>query len=156
MNHRPLYSVHTIAELDGPVLPDRRRHVRSRDRPRRRDQRAPAVGQHPAYGDEPLAERQRLGVRAVVPKDDCGGIHGSGQERERQEYRPYLESHKFHQFHSLGATSPLTSGNDSNILPVWSRDGRRILFASNRGGDWDTGLQLSDEDHPPDDRDYRA
>jgi hypothetical protein len=43
-----------------------------------------------------------------------------------------------------GTSSPLTSGNDSNILPVWSRDGRRILFASNRGGDWDIYSQPAD------------
>jgi serine/threonine protein kinase len=43
-----------------------------------------------------------------------------------------------------GTRSPLTSGNDSNILPVWSRDGRRILFASNRGGDWDIYSQAAD------------
>ena len=43
-----------------------------------------------------------------------------------------------------GTHSPLTSGNDSNILPVWSRDGRRILFASNRGGDWDIYSQPAD------------
>ena len=41
-------------------------------------------------------------------------------------------------------SSPLTSGNDSNILPVWSLDGRRILFASNRGGDWDIYSQPAD------------
>ena len=40
--------------------------------------------------------------------------------------------------------SPLTSGNDSNILPVWSADGRRILFGSNRGGDWDVYSQSAD------------
>ena len=43
-----------------------------------------------------------------------------------------------------GTHSPLTSGNDSNILPAWSRDGRRILFASNRGGDWDIYSQPAD------------
>jgi len=88
MNHRPPYSVHTIAELDGPLLAGRRRHVRSRDGPRRRDQRASAVGQHPAYGAEPLAERQRLGVRAVVPNDDRGGNNWSGQDRERRKTAP--------------------------------------------------------------------
>jgi Tol biopolymer transport system component len=36
-----------------------------------------------------------------------------------------------------GTYSPLTSGTDSNVLPVWSRDGQRLYFASNRGGDWD-------------------
>ena len=43
-----------------------------------------------------------------------------------------------------GTHSPLTSGLDSNILPAWSRDGRRILFASNRGGDWDIYSQPAD------------
>jgi Tol biopolymer transport system component len=43
-----------------------------------------------------------------------------------------------------GTRSPLTSGNDSNVLPVWSRDSQRILFASNRGGDWDMYSQPAD------------
>ena len=43
-----------------------------------------------------------------------------------------------------GTSTPLTSGTDSNILPVWSPDGRRILFASNRGGDWDIYSQPAD------------
>jgi eukaryotic-like serine/threonine-protein kinase len=47
-----------------------------------------------------------------------------------------------------GTHSPLTSGNDSNILPVWSRDGRRILFGSNRGGDWDIYSQPADGSGP--------
>jgi serine/threonine-protein kinase len=51
---------------------------------------------------------------------------------------------------SRGTHSPLTSGNDSNILPVWSRDGRRILFASNRGGDWDIYSQPADGSGPAD------
>ena len=43
-----------------------------------------------------------------------------------------------------GTHIPLTSGIESNILPAWSRDGRRILFASNRGGDWDIYSQSAD------------
>ena len=43
-----------------------------------------------------------------------------------------------------GTHSPLTSGLESNVLPAWSRDGRRILFASNRGGDWDIYSQPAD------------
>jgi serine/threonine-protein kinase len=43
-----------------------------------------------------------------------------------------------------GTHSPLTSGIASNLLPAWNRDGRRILFASNRGGDWDIYSQPAD------------
>jgi serine/threonine protein kinase len=43
-----------------------------------------------------------------------------------------------------GTHTPLTSGTDSNLLPAWSRDGKRILFASNRGGDWDIYSQPAD------------
>jgi hypothetical protein len=42
-----------------------------------------------------------------------------------------------------------TQGNESNILPVWSPNGRRILFASNRGGDWDIYSQPADGSRPP-------
>jgi serine/threonine-protein kinase len=47
-----------------------------------------------------------------------------------------------------GTRSPLTSGNASNILPLWSRDGSRIIFASNRGGDWDIYSQPADGSRP--------
>ena len=43
-----------------------------------------------------------------------------------------------------GTSTPLTSGNDNNLLPVWTLDGRRVLFASNRGGDWDIYSQQAD------------
>jgi Tol biopolymer transport system component len=43
-----------------------------------------------------------------------------------------------------GTRSRLTSGTGSNILPLWSRDGTRIVFASNRGGDWDIYTQPAD------------
>jgi serine/threonine protein kinase/Tol biopolymer transport system component len=37
-----------------------------------------------------------------------------------------------------GTRSRLTLDHEgSNAYPVWSRDGRRVLFASNRSGDWD-------------------
>jgi serine/threonine protein kinase/Tol biopolymer transport system component len=47
-----------------------------------------------------------------------------------------------------GTSSPLTSGDNSNILPVWSRDGQRIVFASNRGGDWDIYTAPADGSRP--------
>jgi Tol biopolymer transport system component len=47
-----------------------------------------------------------------------------------------------------GTRSPLTSRNASNILPLWSRDGARIVFASNRGGDWDIYSQPADGSRP--------
>ena len=40
-----------------------------------------------------------------------------------------------------GTRSPLTSGNASNNRPLWSRDGLRIIFASNRGGAAQTALR---------------
>ena len=43
-----------------------------------------------------------------------------------------------------GTHSRLTVGSGSNILPLWSRDGTRIIFASNRSGDWDIYSQAAD------------
>ena len=43
-----------------------------------------------------------------------------------------------------GTRTPLTSGNASNIRALWSRDGTRIIFGSNRGGDWDIYSQTAD------------
>ena len=47
-----------------------------------------------------------------------------------------------------GTRSPLTSGNSSNMLPMWSADSKRIIFASNRGGDWDIWAQPADGSEP--------
>jgi eukaryotic-like serine/threonine-protein kinase len=47
-----------------------------------------------------------------------------------------------------GTRSRLTSGSGSNILPVWSHDGTQIIFASNRGGDWDIYSQAADGSRP--------
>jgi len=41
-----------------------------------------------------------------------------------------------------------TPTNTSTNLPLWSRDGARIIFASNRGGDWDIYFQPADGSRP--------
>jgi hypothetical protein len=57
----------------------------------------------------------------------------------------------FAQGHLLrGTRSPLTTGTSSNLLPSWSPDGSRVLFASNRGGSWDIYIQLADGSQPAD------
>jgi Tol biopolymer transport system component len=47
-----------------------------------------------------------------------------------------------------GTRIRLTSGTGSNFLPVWSGDGARIVFASNRGGNWDIYSQSADGSGP--------
>ncbi len=42
----------------------------------------------------------------------------------------------------------LTSGDQINMQPVWSTDGTRIFFASNRAGDWDIYSQVADASAP--------
>jgi Tol biopolymer transport system component len=44
--------------------------------------------------------------------------------------------------------SPRTAGNASNILPLWSRDGLTIVFASSRGGDGDVYTEPVDGSRP--------
>jgi serine/threonine-protein kinase len=39
-------------------------------------------------------------------------------------------------------------GAVSNMFPLWSRDGGRIVFASNRGGNWDLYTQPADGSQP--------
>jgi serine/threonine protein kinase/Tol biopolymer transport system component len=43
-----------------------------------------------------------------------------------------------------GTRTRLTPANAVNFLPLWSSDGDRIIFASNRGGDWDIYSQPAD------------
>ena len=40
-------------------------------------------------------------------------------------------------------------GATSNMFAQWSRDGARVVFASNRGGDWDMYTQPADGSQPP-------
>jgi hypothetical protein len=47
-----------------------------------------------------------------------------------------------------GTRSRLTSANTANFLPLWSSDGARIVFASNRGGDWDIYSRPADGSRP--------
>jgi Tol biopolymer transport system component len=47
-----------------------------------------------------------------------------------------------------GTSSPLTLADPRNFLPLWSSDGTRIIFASNRGGDFDIYSQPADGSQP--------
>jgi serine/threonine-protein kinase len=47
-----------------------------------------------------------------------------------------------------GTRSRLTPAHTTNSLPLWSSDGARIIFASNRGGDWDIYSQPADGSRP--------
>ena len=47
-----------------------------------------------------------------------------------------------------GTRSRLTPANTFSIMPRWSSDGTRIIFASNRGGDWDIYSQPADGSRP--------
>ena len=47
-----------------------------------------------------------------------------------------------------GTRSLLTPAHHFNFLPLWSSDGARIIFASNRGGDWDIYSQPADGSRP--------
>ncbi len=61
-----------------------------------------------------------------------------------------VRQHKDLWIHDLqrGTRSRLTSGNTSNFLPLWSSDGAQVIFASNRGGDWDIYSQPADGSRP--------
>ena len=48
-----------------------------------------------------------------------------------------------------GTRSRLASGTTANMFPLWSLDGTRIIFGSNRGGDWDIYSQPADGSRPP-------
>src|SRR5262249_49669085 len=47
-----------------------------------------------------------------------------------------------------GTRSRLTPSNTTNNVPLWSLDGTRVIFASNRGGDWDIYSQPADGSGP--------
>ena len=47
-----------------------------------------------------------------------------------------------------GTRSLLTPAHHGNFLPLWSSDGARIIFTSNRGGDWDIYSQPADGSRP--------
>ncbi len=47
-----------------------------------------------------------------------------------------------------GTRTLLTPAHHGNFLPLWSSDGARIIFASNRGGKWDIYSQPADGSEP--------
>ena len=42
----------------------------------------------------------------------------------------------------------LTAGSGNNMIPIWSSDGLRIIFASNRSGNWEVYSQTADGSKP--------
>lgn len=85
---------------------------------------------------EPLREESDVYQEVVISPDGTQAV-------VRQELNFWI--HDFER----GTHTPLTSGSDSNLLPAWSLDGRRVLFASNRGGDWDIYSQAADGSDAP-------
>jgi Tol biopolymer transport system component len=47
-----------------------------------------------------------------------------------------------------GTRSRLSRNGSDNNMPIWSRDGSKVIFASNSGGDWDIYTQPSDGSRP--------
>ena len=47
-----------------------------------------------------------------------------------------------------GTRIRLTPAGTTNHLPLWSSDGTRVIFGSNRGGDWDIYSQPADASQP--------
>ncbi len=47
-----------------------------------------------------------------------------------------------------GTRSPLTTQNSHNFSSLWSADGQRVLFGSNRGGSWDIYSRPADGSRP--------
>ncbi len=84
---------------------------------------------------EPLGKDQDLYREASLSPDGTKAVVRRGWE---------LWMHDLQR----GTRSRLTSVDSTNLLPLWSRDGTRIIFASNRGGNWDLYSQPADASRP--------